>query len=699
MKHVVQDFKDGKIKVIETPIPSVEKGFVLVKNYFSLISVGTERATVSVGSKNIIGKAKARPDLVKKVIDTMKKEGILSTLKKIQSKIEEYKLLGYSTSGIVIDVGEGVREFKIGDRVSCGGGNYAVHADIVKVPKNLCVKIPKNLSLEEASFGTVGAIALQGIRQLSPNIGENVGLIGLGLIGLIILQILKANGCRVFCVDINRKNLELAKRFGADMCSTTDEDLRMKVKLFTDSKYLDGVIISASTPSSEPINQSAQLLRDRGKVIILGNIGMSIEREIFYMKEISIYLSRSYGPGRYDPNYEEKGIDYPIGYVRWTENRNIESFLNLIAEKKVNVKELITHRFNIEDAIDAYKTIMEGKERILGVLFQYPEKVPDEKKVYILKEREYDKKDKVNVGIIGAGNFGKTFILPNLLNNNVNLVGISTQKVANAINVAKKFGIGFATGDYYEIIDNDDIDTIFVLTRHDLHAKIVIDALKRDKNVFVEKPLALNLNEIEDIKRVLNKTKGRLMVGFNRRFSPHSERLKNFIGVSHNPLTAIYRVNAGFLPEEHWLKDPDFGGGRIIGEGCHFIDYMRFITDSPIKEMYAKSSGEKDNKTILLHFEDDSICSIHYITVGDRTFPKERIEVFVDGKIGIIDDFKISIFTQNGKKSLFKTRGISKGYKEEIDFFINSILKGEKSPIKPEEIIEVSEWTIKADKF
>lgn len=700
MKQVIQDFKDGKIKVIDAPIPKPEKGTIIVKNVSSLISVGTEKSTVSVGKKNIIGKAKARPDLVKKVIETMKKEGVFSTLKKVQSKMDEYKLLGYSSSGIVLEIGEGVRDFKVGDRVACGGGNYAIHSEIIKVPMNLCVKLPKNVSFEEGAFGTIGAIALQGVRQLSPNIGENIGVIGSGLIGLLTIQILKANGCKVFSIDIKKENLELAKEYGSDICAFINEDLVLKVKNFTNSKYLDGVIITASTPSSEPINLSAKLLRDKGKIVIVGNVGMNIEREIFYMKEIEVCLSRSYGPGRYDPNYEEKGIDYPIGYVRWTEKRNIEGFIDLISQKKINVKDLITHTFDINNAEIAYKTILEGKEKILGVLFKYPQEVEKEKNIFIIKEKVYKEKDKVNIGIIGAGNFGKAYIIPNLVKNkNVNIVGVATQKVANAVNLSKKYNIGFASGDPKEIIDNENIDTVFIMTRHDSHGEFVLNCLENNKNVFVEKPLGIRIEEIEKIKKALARSNSRLMIGFNRRFSPHSVKLKELLTDYHNPLNVIYRINAGFLPDEHWLKDPDFGGGRIIGEGCHFVDYLRFLTGSPIKEIYAKSNIEKDNKTIIVIFEDGSIGTIHYITIGDKSFPKERIEVFVDGKVGVIDDFKISHLYNNGKKNIFKTKGISKGYKEEIDLFIDSILKGKESPIPPDEIIEVSEWTIKADRF
>lgn len=700
MKQVVQDFKDGKIKVIEVSEPAVEKGYLIVKNHFSLISAGTEKTTVDTGKKNLIGKARARPDLVKKVVDSIKKEGLASTLKKVKSKLEEYKLLGYSSAGEVLEVGEGIRNFNIGDRVACAGGGYALHAEIIRVPVNLCVKIPQNVEFEEAAFSTIGAIALQGVRQADVKVGEKTGVIGLGLIGILTVQILKASGTKVFGIDINPVAVNLATKFGLDTGTTMgNEDIRMKIKEFTNGFGLDSVIITAGTKSSLPVNLASEILRDKGSVIVVGNVGMELERENFYIKELRLDLSRSYGPGRYDTAFEEKGIDYPIGYVRWTEQRNMEAILELISEKKINIKELITHRFSINSALDAYNLILSGKERFLGVIFEYKGETGKKKRVYISK-KEYKKEGKVRIGVIGAGNFGKTFILPPLTkNNNVVPVGIATLDGADALNVSKRFGFSYSTADYKEILKDSKINTVFILTRHNLHAKIVVEALNNGKNVYVEKPLAMNKKELNRIKDTLNNSKTRLMVGFNRRFSPHSIKLKEFVGKDHGPIIANYRINAGELPDDHWLKDPDFGGGRIIGEGCHFIDYIRFLTGHGTKNLNAISSVEKDNKVIQILFTDDSIGTISYITIGDKTFPKERIEVFVDGKVGIIDDFRTTSMSVCGKRKRFKTKSQDKGYNKEIELFIESITRGIEAPIPPEELIEVSEWTIAADKF
>jgi len=619
----------------------------------------------------------------------------------VKSRLDEYKLLGYSSSGEVIDVGEGVRELAIGDRVACGGGGYASHAETIKVPTNLCTRIPDNVDFDEAAFATLGAIALQGIRQADVKVGEFVAVIGLGLIGILTVQILKASGCKALGIDINKDSIDLAKKFGMDKgILLNDEDIPIKASEFTRGFGLDSVIITAATKSNEPIKKAADLLRDRGKITVVGNVGMDLEIEPFYMKELGLTLSRSYGPGRYDLVYEEKGIDYPIGYVRWTEQRNMEAVVDLISQKKLNIKDIITHRFSINDAAKAYDLILTGKEKILGFLFEYDVKEVDSKKKIFFGEKEYPSEKILKAGVIGAGSFGKTYIIPPLKKNkNVELVGITTSHGANAVNVGKKFGFKYATADYKEIIDDKNINTIFILTRHNLHASLVVEGLKKDKNVYVEKPLALSIEEIEKIKKSLSKSKGRLMVGFNRRFSPHSIRLKNFIGKEHGPMIVNFRVNAGQLPVDHWLSDPDLGGGRIIGEGCHFIDFIRFLSGSSIKSISVKSNFEKDNKLIELELNDGSIGTIIYTTIGDSTFPKERIEVFVDGKVGIIDDFRKTIFSINGKKTYFKTKAQDKGHTNEIYLFIDCIIKGIKTPISPEELIEVSEWTIKADKF
>ena len=697
MKQVVQDFKDGKIKVIDAPDPVPEPGFIIVRNYFSAISAGTEKTTVGTGKKSLIGKARARPDLVKKVVENIKREGLGQTLKKVRSKLDEYKLLGYSSAGKVIAMGEGVTNFSPGDVVACGGGNYATHSELIKVPVNLCVKVPDGVGLDEAAFATIGAIAMQGVRQADVRVGERVGVIGLGLIGLLTLQILKASGCRVFGIDVDREAIKRAGNFGLDAGSISGEGIEERVATFTDGFGLDSVIITAGTRSSEPVHTASRILRDRGKVVVVGAVGMELEREPFYMKELSLSLSRSYGPGRYDPVYEEKGIDYPIGYVRWTEQRNMEAFLDLVAQKKINVKTLITHRFTIEMANEAYDLILNRREPFIGVVFEYGETLAEKVKTIEVSPPVEKKEDVIVAGVIGAGSFGKTFIIPALKSNpHVQLSMVATSHGAGAVNVAKRFGFYRATSDTEEILSNRDINTVFILTRHNLHAPYVLRAIEEGKNVYVEKPLAISLEDVERIGKKLKENPVKIMVGFNRRFSLHAERLKSFFGDEHGPLIIHYRVNAGALPPDHWTRDPDIGGGRIIGEGCHFLDFTRFLTGGRITEVKLYPAGDRENAIIVVSFEDGSMASIHYTTTGDKSFPKERVEVIGDGKVGIIDDYRTTILSSGGNRNVFKSKSQDKGYVQEINAFVDYVL-GKKGPaIPPEEILEVSEWIIRA---
>lgn len=706
MKQVVQDFKTGEIRVIEVPPPVIKPGFVLVKNACSAISVGTERGTVSVGAKSLIGKAKARPDLVKKVIDTAKKEGLLNTLKKVKSRLEEFKALGYSSSGVVIGVGDGVDEFVIGDRVACGGGGYAVHAEVIVVPKNLCVKIPDEVSFEQAAFTTIGAIALQGLRQADAKVGENIGVIGLGLIGLLTVQLLKSAGCRVFGVDLEERNLSLAEKLGADLVANRQKDDVISMAYsFSNGYGLDSVIITAGTRSSDPVKLASKLSRDKGKIVVVGAVGMELEREPFYEKELELKLSRSYGPGRYDPVYEEKGIDYPVGYVRWTEKRNMEAFVQLLAQGKLEVSPLITHKFKIENAAEAYDLLLgKRKEPYIAILLEYPRNVEVKKKKVIVKSAKLAPKEKLRVGVIGAGNFAKTYLLPHLKKNEkVILVGVATAGGATSRNVAERFGFEYCTTDYKEILSDRNIDAVVIATRHNLHANIVKEAILKGKAVFVEKPLALNETELLEIANIYKKADSPwLLVGFNRRFSPHASRVKDFLAKKVGPYVMNYRVNAGFIDRSHWIQDPDEGGGRIIGEVCHFVDTLSFFSGCKPVEVYAEKVSindrriiAEDNVIIVLKFEDGSIGQISYIAVGDSTFPKERIEIFGDFKVAVINDFKESLIQVGGKRKKFRTPGISKGHREEMSIFVDSLLKGSPSPIEFDSLVTTTLTTFR----
>jgi len=706
VKQIIQNHKTGELRVAEVPAPALKSGGVLVRNYFSAISAGTERTTVNLGQKGLIGKAKARPDLVKKVMDTARKEGLRTTFEKAKARMERPKALGYSSAGVVIEVSADVDGLSPGDRVACAGQDYASHAEVVFVPENLCAKILGGVKLEYAAFTTLGAVALQGIRQAQLTLGEKVAVIGLGLIGQLTVQLAKAAGCEVLGVDLNERNVEFARESGADVVAIhRQDDVEALADKLSNGYGMDAVLITAAAKSNDPILLASDVLRDRGRVIVVGAVVMDVPREPFYEKELELKLSRSYGPGRYDRNYEEKGLDYPIGYVRWTEKRNMEEFLRLLNTGKVDVDRLITHRFPIDDAVNAYDLILgKTKEWYLGILLEYPEReVERENRVYVeVGERVYAKKDAVRIGVIGAGNFAQAVLLPDLKRNpNVVLKGVATATGINARSVAERFGFEYATSHYEEILSDRDIDAVVIATRHNLHAQAAIEALKQGRAVFVEKPLALNeaqLKQITETHRQLGISVGsqssppRLMVGFNRRFAPLVNQVKNALGQRISPYVVNYRVNAGFVSKAHWTQDAEEGGGRIIGEVCHFVDTIQYIVDSkPIKvfaEIMSTNSDKmtaQDNVSIMLKFEDGSVGTIVYTALGDSSFPKERIEAFGNNSVAVIDDFRKGFFFKKGQKTKFKGNG--KGHREELEAFVAALQNGSKMPISFEEMV------------
>ena len=692
MLQIIQHQKNGELFVEEVPAPILREGGVLVKNAFSLISAGTERTSVETAKASLIGKARSRPDLVKQVFNNIKKEGLITTYKKVKTRLDNFKTLGYSTAGVVIE--SSCDEFQVGDRVACAGAGYASHAEVVFVPKNLATKLPKNVDFDEAAFTTLGAIAMQGVRQADVKIGESVAIIGLGLLGQLTLQIIKAAGCNVIGIDISHSALELAKELGADKTVESKTEIALKaVDLLTGGLGVDAVIITAATKSNEPIEIAGNICRDRGRVVIVGAVRADVPRSPFYEKEIEIKMSRSYGPGRYDYNYEEKGTDYPAGYVRWTENRNMDSFLKLVSEKKINLKRLITHRFPIKEAVKAYDVIL-GKtnEKFIGILIEYPQerkRAKSETQIINLSTKKSSLKiHKLNIGFIGAGNFAQSYLLPNLKKNrNVKLEIVVDYSPITAKSIAKKFGFHYASTDFNDILKNDDIHAVFISTTHDSHASLALDSLKNGKNVYVEKPLAINKNQLSEIDKVMRKDPAHfLMVGYNRRFSRPVKLLKSFFHNTNEPLVMNYRVNVGSLPKEHWLHDPEHGG-RIIGEGCHFIDTMKYISDSEIRSVFARPLNQgnsnitnRDNVIALFEFENGSIGSLSYFEKGDPRFPKEYLEIFGGEKAGVLNDFHHLELSQEGKLKKHKFNG-EKGHREEIEDVINSLLKGEKSPI------------------
>lgn len=707
MRQVLQDIKTGEIRIVEVPAPRLQSGGVLVQNAFSVISPGTERQSVSLGQKSLIGKIKERPEMVKKVLDTLAKEGLSGTLARIRAQLEAYRPMGYSSAGVVIGVGSDAGEFQVGDKVSCGGGGYAMHAEIIYVPKNLCVKVPDNVNLLHAAFTTLGAIALQGMHQAEVGLGDNVMVIGLGLIGQLLVQLLKAGGCRVIGVDLRERTVELALQCGMDRGIVWKKDeVDEVVREFTNGKGVDAVIITASTKSNEPMRIVPEVIRDRGKVVLVGRVGTTFPYMAYSNKELEIRMSRSYGPGRYDPIYEEKGIEYPIGYVPWTERRNMEEFVRLLSIGKLNLDPLITHIFPLEKAKEAYDVVLgKTKEFSLGVVIQYPTEPhkPERKILLPTKQKKKTTKEELKIGFIGAGSFAQALLLPNVLRlEGITLKGIATGTGANAQRIGERFGFQYCTTDYKEIINDPDIDCVFIATRNNLHARATVDAVRAGKAVFVEKPLALTYEELEEVIKAVEECDGRVMVGFNRRFSPFIKEAYANITEDDFPLVIMYRVNAGPLPPDHWVLDKEQGGGRIQAEVCHFVDTLVYLTRSKPSQVFAFSARgngipPNDNLTANIKFQNESVASIIYSGLGDPSFPKERIEAFGGGAVFVVDDFRELLIIRKGKKKREKRISQDKGHREEVRRFIEAVKLGAEMPIPFEEIVVTTLATLKIE--
>jgi len=705
MKQVIQNYKTGQLKLEEVPMPAIRPGGVLVQNAHSVISVGTERQSIENARKSLIGKAKARPEQAKQVIRLAKQQGLLNAYRMAMNQLSAPVPLGYSSAGVVMEVGERVNEFRVGESVACAGGGYANHAEVVFVPKNLCAKVPDKVSLDHAAFTTLGAIAVQGVRQADVKIGENVAVVGLGLIGQLTVQIAKVSGCNVLGIDIDSHKVNLAKELGVDMVAVRGKDsIKSIADSFTHGIGVDAVIITAATLSNDPFLLAPEIIRDRGKVVLVGVAKLDFPRKPYYRKEITLSISRSYGPGRYDENYEEKGIDYPVGYVRWTEKRNMEAFLRLLSQGKINLDPLITHRFKIEDALEAYDLILgRKKEKCLGVLLEYDiQKAEKWNQKIILQPRTAGSQPQTTVliGFIGAGHFATGTLLPCLKKTlSVDFRGVVTASGLSARNVAKKYGFKYCTSDYQEILNDRQVNTIFIATRHNLHAQLAIESLKAGKAVFVEKPLALDeekLNKIIETYNDLisNHQLPKLMIGFNRRFAPLTKEVRKFFEKRTKPLAIVYRVNAGFIPKGHWTQDLEESGGRIIGEICHFVDLIQYLTESEPIRVFAEAITN-DTLNISLRLKDSSIGSINYLANGDASYPKERVEIFGEGSVAVIDDFKRASFTREGRTKRIKQIHQNKGHKEEIEAFVEAVKRGEEMPIKFEEIIATTLATFK----
>lgn len=702
MKQLLQNLRAGAPHLAELPVPTPQSGMMLVRTAASLVSAGTERTLVEFAGKSLFGKARARPDLLRQVLDKARREGLLNAAQASFGRLNQPMPLGYSSSGVVVELGEGVRGFRVGQRVACAGGGYAVHAEYAVVPQNLLAALPDNVDYESAAFATLGAIALHGFRLSEVQVGERVAVIGLGLLGQLAASIAAAAGCQVLGIDIDAARVDLARK--RRLHAIPRASAEQAAFSLTRGNGFDTVLVCADTESNDPIELAGEIARDRAKVIAIGAVGLETPRRSYYAKELSLIVSRSYGPGRYDPGYEEAGLDYPIGYVRWTEGRNLQAFVELLASGAVDISKLISHRFPIEKAVQAYELI-QSKKSFLGVLITYGQ--PRTALVKTAKTVRYADaaeplKGKVRLGVLGAGNYARHTFLPALKNTrDLELVGIASASGRPAADLARRFRFRYASSDAEQMINDKSINTVAILTRHHLHASQTTAALKADKHVYCEKPLALNEKELGLIERLLTKKSSpRLTVGFNRRFAPLSKELMKFLDDRNEPLIANYRVNAGSLPLNHWLHDPAVGGGRLVGEGCHFIDYLIFLAGSvpvAVTALALPDGGDfrQDNVQVTLRFSDGSLGTLAYLANGDRAISKERVEVFSGGKVAVLDDFRALDLTASGR-----TRGLrasqDKGHRAAWQAFIKSLQAGGRPPIPYDQIFAGARATFAA---
>lgn len=694
MLQIIQDLKKGDTILEEIPAPIVRRGHVLIKTHRSLISLGTEKMLVEFGKGNLISKARQQPEKVKQVLEKIKTEGLLPTLEAVFNKLDEPLPLGYCNAGEVIAVGEGVSEFSIGDRVASNGH----HAEIVCIPKNLIAKIPDNVSYEEASFTVIGSIGLQGLRLANPTMGETVVVIGLGLIGLITIELLLANGCNVIGFDFDAKKVAIANSKGAKAFVASDIDVVKTVESLTNGIGSDAVVITASTKSNDVISQAAQMSRKKGRIVLIGVIGLDIQRADFFKKELSFQVSCSYGPGRYDEDYEQKGIDYPVGYVRWTEKRNFETILNAIAKKHIQVQPLITERVALQDYLSIYNSIGCGS---IASILEYPV-TPKATENTIAVKSYVTKPSNGILGIIGAGNFTKMTVMPALKKAGAHYKYISSAGGLTAKALAKKYGFEFSTTDYKEILNDSEVDIVMITTRHNMHASMVVETLRSGKNVFIEKPLAIDEQGLQNIIEAYTSTSKPLSVsvGFNRRFSPFAEKAKKLLGESSLPINVIATMNAGFIPPDVWVQDMQIGGGRIIGEACHFIDLMVYLTGSKVKQVIMSALGTSpsdntDNAIITLKFENGSQGVINYFSNGNKAYPKERVEVFSQGKTMIIDNFrKLTGYGFKNFSSYSST--IDKGHKAQFVGLVKQVKEGGAALIPFDELINTTKTSFAA---
>ena len=706
MKQILQSLKTGVTETAEVPCPAVQRGQILIRSSVTLVSAGTERMLVEFGKAGWIDKARQQPDKVRMVLDKIKTDGLMPTVEAVFNKLDQPLPLGYCNVGAVLDIGSGVTGFAIGERVVSNGK----HAEAVCVPVNLCAKVPESVADEDAAFTVLGAIALQGIRLVNPTLGETVVVTGLGLIGLMTVQLLRAHGCRVLGLDFDPLKLALARQCGAETVDLgVGQDPLAAALVFSRGRGVDAVLITASTKSNEPVHQAAQMCRKRGRIVLVGVTGLELSRADFFEKELSFQVSCSYGPGRYDPNYEEKGQDYPVGFVRWTEQRNLEAVLDMMADGRIDVKPLISHRFEIDEAVQAYE-LVGGSAPSLGILLSYPS--VSEKPDAILRNQTVNigparpSVGKATLGFIGSGNYATAVLIPAFKAAGVRLKTVASAGGVSAAHAGRKFGFEKTTTATEEVFADPEINAVVVATRHDSHALQVCHALEAGKPVFVEKPLALTLDELSQVEVAYASalTAGQMplvMVGFNRRFAPQAVKVKSLLTALDAPKALVMMVNAGAIPSTHWTQDRAVGGGRIVGEACHFIDLLRYLAGSPIVDAQVVSLGNAkgltglgDTVTLTLRFADGSMGTVHYLANGHKSFPKERLEVFCSGRILQLDNFrKLKGFGWPGfaKMNLWRQ---DKGQKDCAAAFVRAVESGGDAPIAFDELVEVSRVTI-----
>ncbi len=702
MKQVLESLDSGNLELADVPCPRVRPGHLLIRTTASVISVGTERMLLEFGKANLLQKARQQPDKVRQTLDKIKTDGLAPTLAAVRTKLSQPIPLGYCNSGVVLEVGEGVQGFRVGQRVASNGN----HAEVVCVPKNLAAAVPDEVGDEAAAFSVLGAIALQGVRLTAPTLGEAVVVTGLGLLGQIAVQLLRANGCRVLGIDPSPQRCALARSFGAlTVCLGDGEDPLVAAQTFSRGRGVDAVLVTASTRSSEPMSQAATMCRKRGRIVLVGVTGLELSRADFFEKELTFQVSCSYGPGRYDPQYEDAGQDYPFGFVRWTEQRNLEAFLDIVASGAVRTDSLVTHRVPFDEAARAYGAIGEGADT-LGIVLQYPSL--DQKSEADLTRRTISTSHapgagKARVGVVGSGNYATAVLLPALKDTGAALIAVASAKGVSATQAARKFGFAEATTDSAALFERDDINTLLISTRHDTHASMVCRALLAGKHVFVEKPLAIRRDELEQIEAALEELGADaplLMVGFNRRFAPHVLKMRELLSGVREPKAMVMTVNAGAIPADHWTQDPRVGGGRIVGEGCHFVDLLRFLADAPISGVHASSLAGPggvlgDRATWTLTFEDGSMGTVHYLANGHRSFPKERLEVFSGGRVLQLDNFRsLKGFGWPGFNKMGLKRQ-DKGNAACLAAFVKAVEQGGVSPIPVQELLETARATLR----